>query len=62
MVVPHNPNARVPLDPALIPGANHEFLQEDGGIISLLPEFHPYFSQTAIAIEGDDIKEVAPME
>ena len=54
MVVLHNPNARVPLDPALIPGANHELLQVDGGIMSLLPEFHPYFSQTAIAIEGED--------
>lgn len=61
MVVLHNPNARIPLDPALIPGADHEFLQADGGIMSLLPEFHPYFSQTAIAVEGEDNKQ-APME
>ncbi len=54
MVVLHNPNARIPLDPAMIPGANHELLQTDGGIMSFLPEFHPYFSQTAIAIEDDD--------
>jgi hypothetical protein len=31
-------------------GAAHEFLQEDGSIMSLLPDFHPHFSQTAIAI------------
>ena len=56
MVVLHNPRARIPLDPALIPGANHEFLQEDGRILSLLPDFHPYFSQTIITIEDGHIK------
>ena len=56
MVVLHNPRARIPLDPALIPGANHEFLQEDGRIFSLLPDFHPYFSQTVITIEDDHIE------
>ena len=56
MVVLHNPKARIPLDPSLIPRANHEFLKEDGGIMSLLPGFHPYFSQTAITIEDDDNK------
>ena len=58
MVVLHKPKARIPLDPSLIPGANHEFLKEDGGIMSLLPDFHPYFSQTAITIEDDDNKVV----
>ncbi len=48
--------ARIPLDPALIPGANHEFLQEEDRILSLLPDFHPYFSQTEITIEGDHIE------
>ena len=56
MVVLHNPKARIPLDPSLIPGANHEFLNEDGRIMSLLPDFHPYFSQTAITIEDHDNK------
>ena len=56
MVVLHNPKARIPLDPSLIPGANHEFLEEDGRIMSVLPDFHPYFSQTAITIEDDDDK------
>ena len=53
-VVLHNPKAQIPLDPSLIPGANHEFLQEDGRIVSLLPDFHPYFSETAITIEDDN--------
>jgi hypothetical protein len=50
MVVLHNPHARIELPPEMIPGASHEFLQPDGTIISLLPEFHPVFSQTAIKI------------
>jgi hypothetical protein len=54
LVVLHNPNARRPLDPALLPGATHEFLQPDGRIMSLLPESPVYFSQTAITLEGDD--------
>lgn len=52
MVVLHNPNARIPLDPELLPGAAHEFLREDGRIMSMLPEFHPLFSQTAIGRAG----------
>ncbi len=50
MVVLHNPNARVPLDPIVLPGAAHEFLQDDGSIMSLLPDFHPLFSETQIAL------------
>lgn len=53
MVVLHNPAARVQLDPALLPGANHEFVQDNGSIMSLLPEFQPYFSQTAVAVDTD---------
>ena len=53
MVVLHNPNARIPLDPAMLPGATHEFLEPDGRITSLLPERPVYFSQTTIALEGD---------
>jgi ribosomal protein L30 len=52
MVVFHNPNARIPLDPGMIPGASHEFLQPDGTIVALVPEFHPLFSMTQITI-GD---------
>jgi hypothetical protein len=50
MVVLHNPNALIPLDPGLIPSANHEFLRSDGRIMSLLPDFHPLFSTTAISV------------
>jgi hypothetical protein len=50
MVVLHNPNALIPLDPELIPGASHEFLQPDGRIMSLVPDFHPAFSTTEISI------------
>jgi hypothetical protein len=53
MVVLHNPHARVPLDPGLLPGATHEFLEPDGRIMSLLPERPVYFSQTMISLEGD---------
>jgi hypothetical protein len=50
MVVLHNPHARIKLHPELIPGASHEFLRPDGRIMSLVPEFHPLFSQTEIKI------------
>lgn len=53
-VILHNPNARIPLDPDLVPGANHEFLQPDGSIMSQLPEFQPYSSGTVIVLEGDE--------
>src|SRR3546814_7829283 len=38
VVVLHNPNSRIPLDPDLIPGADHEFLMPDGSIMSMLPD------------------------
>lgn len=56
-VVLHNPHARTPLDPDFIPGADHEFLQPDGSIMSLLPDFQPYISRTNITL-GDDTSEV----
>jgi hypothetical protein len=52
-VILHNPNARVPLNPNLIPGANHELLQPDGTIMSLLPDFQPYISRTVVALDDD---------
>lgn len=52
-VVLHNPNARTPLHPDLIPGANHEFLQPDGSIISMLPEFQPYTSMSITTLDGE---------
>jgi hypothetical protein len=53
MVVLHNPSAHIPLDPALIPGANHESCGRMGDNVALA-RFPYYFSQTAIAIEGVD--------
>lgn len=50
MVVLHNPRARIKLPPEMILGASHEFLQPDGTIMSLVPEFHPLFSQTEIKL------------
>lgn len=54
MVVLHNPNALIPLDPQMIPGAAHEFLQTDGSIQTLLPEFHPVFSHTEIVMPENE--------
>ena len=51
MTVFHNPRALIALPPEMIPGANHEFLQPDDSIASLVPEFHPLFSQTEIWVE-----------
>lgn len=48
----HNPNAAIPLPPEMLPGAAHHFF-EDGSIRSLLPEFHPFGTQTIISIAGD---------
>lgn len=53
MVVLHNPRASRPLDPVLLPGANHEFLRDDGTIMSLLPDFHPWMSSTWVATTDD---------
>jgi hypothetical protein len=51
MTVFHNPRALIALPPEMIPDANHEFLQPDDSIASLVPEFHPLFSQTEIWVE-----------
>jgi hypothetical protein len=56
MVVLHNPHARIKLHPEMIPGASHEFLQPDGSIMSLLPEFHPVFSQTEIKVSENGLR------
>lgn len=54
MVVLHNPEALIPLDRSLIPGASHEYLQPDGVIMSALPDDPPtYFSRTRIYLEGE---------
>lgn len=42
----HNPNAKIPLNPGLIPGAAHLFLRADGNVESFTPEFFPFGSIT----------------
>ena len=44
----HNPNAIVSLNPDLLPGAAHHFLNEDGTLTTFLPEWHPMFSESQI--------------
>ena len=51
MNVYHNPTASIPLPWQMLPGAAHHFLQEDGQISSLLPDFQPYGTETAIFVE-----------
>lgn len=51
MNVYHNPTASIPLPWQMLPGAAHHFLQEDGQINSLIPDFHPYGTETAIFVE-----------
>ena len=49
----HNPNALIGLPPEMLPGASHEFLAADGSITSLVPDFHPLLSGTAIWVADD---------
>ena len=44
----HNPNANIPLDPELLPGAAHHFLNDDGTLTTHLPEWHPVSTETMI--------------
>jgi hypothetical protein len=48
MDIYHNPNARNPLDPALLPGAAHHRIRPDGQIESTAPSWHPLSSWTSI--------------
>jgi hypothetical protein len=45
----HNPNAKIPLNPDLLPSVAHHFFK-DGQIHSFLPEFYPYSSFNQILI------------
>lgn len=44
----HNPDAVVPLDPGLMPGAAHHFVKPNGERTSRIPDFHPLGSVTQI--------------
>ncbi|WP_404365195.1 hypothetical protein ACIHQR_33305 [Corallococcus coralloides] len=49
----HNPKAKHPLDPSMIPGAAHYFIQPDGYIESVSPAWHPLGSVTHIEVQGE---------
>lgn len=36
----HNPNANIPLDPGLLPGTAHHFLNGDGTLTTHFPDWH----------------------
>lgn len=46
LAVLHNPNASHPLDPDLLPGAAHIFLESDGQVRAFTPDFFPLGSVT----------------
>lgn len=48
----HNPRAKYPIDPTLLPGAGHHRLLSDGQIESLTPEWHPLASITINFIDN----------
>lgn len=50
MDVYHNPNALHPLAPGMFPGAAHHFIEEDGQIRSLVPDWQPLSSTTHIFV------------
>lgn len=47
----HNPKALHPLDPAMLPGAAHHQLLQDGQLLSSVPNWQPFGSQTIILIQ-----------
>jgi hypothetical protein len=50
MDVYHNPNAAHPMHPAMLPGAAHHWLREDGQLESRVPEWQPFASVTRIFV------------
>lgn len=50
MDVFHNPSARIPLDPGMLPGAAHHRLLSDGQLQTLAPAWHPLGTRTHITI------------
>jgi hypothetical protein len=50
----HNPNARLPFDPYLLPLATHHFF-ENGQLRSLIPENAPFGSMTIIGIDDEHL-------
>ena len=52
MNVYHNPRALIPLRPQLLPTAAHHRLTESGILGSVIPDFHPYGSETFIRVRS----------
>lgn len=50
----HNPRALRPLSRDVFPSVAHHYMQEDGQIVSYLPEFHPYNGLTIMLPAMDD--------
>lgn len=50
MNVYHNPRALVPLRPEMLPTAAHHRLTDSGMVGSVIPNFHPYGSETIIRV------------
>jgi hypothetical protein len=46
----HNPNALYPLIPEMFPGAAHHFIEGDGTLRSLVPDWQPLSSTTQILV------------
>jgi hypothetical protein len=50
----HNPKAKYPLDPLLLPAAAHHRLLDDGRLQSLVPDRHPIGSWTQILVAATE--------
>ncbi|MFD0928970.1 hypothetical protein ACFQ1T_04175 [Methylophilus glucosoxydans] len=50
----HNPHALHPLPVEMFPNAAHHFLEDDGQLRSILPDWHPISSETYIYIDQGD--------
>lgn len=50
----HNPRARNPIDPGMIPGAAHHRLLSDGTVETVAPAWQPLTSLTSITIDESD--------
>lgn len=49
----HNPRAKHPVDPRMLPGAAHHRLLENGQMVSFTPDFQPLGSFTYIIVAND---------
>ena len=50
----HNPRAKHPIHPVMLPGAAHHRLRKDGQMDSLTPTFHPLASFTSTFVVRDE--------